>query len=111
MGVIYIGLARLAFGQNDMSQVNDIVEFLKKAFTLLIEHAVYSRTDIFKRLEPLEKDFDMIDPEIIRSVGKALQEYISQKEYEDIGNIGYTALTPIIYRWAHWKGEKIGNER
>ncbi len=107
LGITYIGLAKLALGQNDMSKIETIVNFFKEGISLITEIGTYVRADILSRLTLVEKDFDVINPEIIHSVGKALQKYISEKESE---NVDYGIVTPVMYKWANWKREEVTNE-
>ena len=87
-------------GQNDTSKVEDIINFLKQGITLVLENGPSVSTDVLKRLSVVEKDFNIINSEIIRSVGEALQGYISEKEIE---NLDYSALTPLMYKWTNWE--------
>lgn len=107
LGMAYIGLGKLAFGQNDPHKVETIVDFFKKGITLVTEFGSYSRTDVLSRLELVEKDFHKINPQIIRSVGDTLREYVSEKEKE---NIAFSTVTPKMYNWANWKEEKKTDE-
>ncbi len=102
LGMVYIALAKLAFTQNDTQQTDKIIEFLVKGIPLLTEYSTYARTGVLRCLNSLKEDFNKINPEIIRSVGKALQESIGEKEIEDVA---YGAVTPLIYEWANWKGQ------
>ena len=100
LGVAYLGLAELALGQNNLNNIDRIIEFLQKGISLVLEFGSYARTDILSRLAFVEEYFNKTNPEIVRSVGKRLQEYISKKE---INNVDYSTVAPIMYTWANWR--------
>jgi tetratricopeptide (TPR) repeat protein len=103
LGVAYLGLAKLALGQNDLNNKDIIIDYLKQGIFLVTEFGSYARTGILSRLAIVEKHFQGINPEIIRSVGQALKDYIGQKAIEEAA---YSIVTPIIYKWADWKNEE-----
>jgi tetratricopeptide (TPR) repeat protein len=108
LGVAYLGLAKLALGQNDPSKIDRIVEFLKQGIPLVTEFGSYARTDILSRLATVEKYFQKINPEIIRSIGKALlQEYTSEKWTK---KVDYNTVGLRMYKWANWKEKEVTNE-
>lgn len=107
LGQMYIGLAKLGFGQNDTAKVDKIIAFLKQGIPLIVEYGPYSRTDVLKRLAMVEKDFNKINPQLIRTVGISLQDYFSQKEAE---SIAYSPLTNLMYKWANWRQKESTNE-
>ncbi len=108
LGMAYISLARLALGQNDIKIVEKIVTYLKEGIPLLVEYSTYARTGILRKLDALEKDFDRINPEIICAVGEELQLFIADKEIDDVT---YSLVSPIMYKWANWKGQNRTNEK
>jgi len=107
LGMAYIGLAKLAIGQDNPNNIETIVTYLREGITRIIDFGPFVSTDIFKRLHFVEKDFDNINPEIIRSIGQQLKKFFSEKEIEEIA---YSAVAPIMYRWADWKREEKTHE-
>ena len=103
-GIAYIALARLAFGQNNEKNVDRIIDYLKKGISLVIEYGSYADRDALSRLEVIKREFESIKPVIIRNVGKALLEHVTEKEMEeDI----YNSVSPMMYSWAHWKEGEV----
>jgi tetratricopeptide (TPR) repeat protein len=98
LGMAYVGLARLALGQNAPTQ---FVCYMRRGIAR-INSSSYSHADILGQLEFVENGFKHINSEIIRDVGQRLQTHVVEKELEDID---YSAVTPIMYRWATWKGD------
>lgn len=99
LGMVYIALAKLALGRNDIKWTEKIVDLLKRGIPLLTEYNTYASTGIIRILNSIENDFDKINPEIIHYVGMNLQEIITDKEIEDVT---YSMVSPIIYKWANW---------
>ena len=95
-GIAYIALARLAFRQNDHSQ---IIEYLKKGIDSIIEYGSYADRNEMSRLKVIEGDFKDTDPKTIQHVGKALLEYALEKQHD---NSAYDIIFDLMYSWAHW---------
>jgi len=102
IGIAYLGLAKLAFLQNDHSKIPMIVDFLKRGIPLVVEHGSHARTDIITRLAIIEEDFHLTDSEIIRNAGQDMKDFIYEKESE---NINYSTALEIMFKWANWKGK------
>ena len=51
-------------------------------------------------------DFENVEPAIIRKIAKALLDYFTQEINNDIDNVVYTIMTPVLERWANWKLEE-----
>ena len=103
-GIAYIALARLAFGRNNRENIARIIEYLKNGIRLVTEYGSYANRDGLSRLKIIEKEFDHVESEIIRQVGKALLEEVSEKELKDIH---YNSITDMMYSWAHWKEGEV----
>ena len=103
LGMVYIGLAKLAIGQNNINKVEFIVDYLEKGIVRIIENGPYASTDILKRLFYIEKDFAPIDLAIIHTIGQRLSDIFIKKEINDIA---YSAVTPLMIKWANWKKEE-----
>lgn len=99
-GMAYLGLAKLAFLLNDMNMKKPIVKYLQEGIPLVVEYGSYARSDILTRLNIVEEDFDKTGAGIIRAVGKEMQNFVIQKEVE---NINYSAVLDRMFRWANWK--------
>lgn len=98
LGMAYIGLAKLAFMQNDPAHIDQIVTWMEHAI-VNINASYYANADILGQLAFLEKDFHQLAPDIIRGVGRKLTDFSRKKEQEQLD---YIAVTPIMKRWAHW---------
>jgi tetratricopeptide (TPR) repeat protein len=96
--IAYTGLAALCIGNANSSNISIMIEYLKKAITLLT-YTSYKRAE--KRLRFIENLFQQLDnPETIRFIGKTLNQFIADKEKE---NTLYSTIKPLVYRWINWK--------
>ncbi|MCP4347504.1 MAG: ATP-binding protein [Desulfobacterales bacterium] len=102
VGLAYIRFAILAFSQNDIDQIDRITDLLKQGISKLTRYGFYANSGIIERLDEVEKYFSLVNPEIIRPIGRSLQEFSNQKEIEDIA---YMPVTERMYEWANWKAE------
>lgn len=102
LGIAYINIAKLAFGQNTPKNIEKIIMYLQQGITLVIENGPHISTDVVKRLLVIEKTFgeNQIDPEIIRTIGKTVQSYVIEKEAE---NLVYGAVIQLMNKWANWE--------
>ncbi len=100
LGIAYLALARLALKSNDETKADTIAELLNQAIHMLTAHGYYAGKNISDRLYNLErKDFGTIQPEIIRMVGEKLcNHFINNME-----DVKYRIIMPIINNWAQWK--------
>lgn len=66
------------------------------------------RIRLLRSFQHIEKDFHRTSPEVVRSIGQNLEEFLSEKEIEDES---YSGIMQIIYKWAHWAGEVKTDEQ
>jgi tetratricopeptide (TPR) repeat protein len=97
LGIAEFGMARLALGQQGM---DNAVKYLEKGIRDVVEYGSYAHTDVRKRLNYVEDDFRVLDPNIIRTIGKKLRDIFKQDtEINDVLDIR-------LRKWATWQNEK-----
>jgi tetratricopeptide (TPR) repeat protein len=101
-GLARIALARLALGQKSPN-IETIMEYLQKGIEQIAKFGPYARSsNIASRLTPIEEEFSTIPPKKIRIIGQRLYKHFSEEELE---TSVYSAVTPIMSKWANWKRE------
>ena len=99
LGLAYIGLARLELNDYKPENRDTIITHLQEGISKVTEFGPYARSNVLSRLNPIEDDFKNVPPDAIRTIGRHLHEEFSRKEKM---NIAYSAVTPIVYKWANW---------
>jgi hypothetical protein len=107
-GIAYLGLAKLAFIQNSIDMIPDIIHWLQKGIPHIVLYGSWARTDIVTRLAIIEEDFQQTATNIIQEVGRRMTDFIYLKEEEDYlkeeEDLNFSTALEIIHRWINWKG-------
>lgn len=98
-GMAYLGLAKLAFLLNDIGMKDSIIKYLQEGVPLVVEYGSFARSDILTRLNIIEEDFNKTDTKIIHAVGEEMQDFVIQKETD---NINYGTVVERMFKWANW---------
>ncbi len=97
MGISEFGMARLALGQQELDSV---VNYLEKGIRNVVTYGSYAHTDVRKRLNYIENDFHVLDPNTIRTIGKKMRDIFRQDEIiNDVVDIR-------LRKWATWHNEQ-----
>jgi tetratricopeptide (TPR) repeat protein len=97
LGIAWFGLARLALVQHEFLAAIDLLE---QGIIQVATHDSALRTDLLTQLARVERDLNQLEPNDVRQIGQTLRERFQRRETEDVV---YSMVTPVMYRWAHWK--------
>jgi tetratricopeptide (TPR) repeat protein len=97
LGIARFGLARLSLGLHDIAAAIDQFE---QGIMLVAESDSGLQTDLLEQLMLAERSLEQLEAATVRQIGQTLQERFQHKATDDIV---YGMVTPVMYRWTHWK--------